>query len=115
MLTMFTALEARATAYLVSPEDYSLYQHIEIRILDSVQHGGTHVIYAGKITRAVIEALRALGYEITILKFEDEGESLIRIDWTNIMCPDSLVCPKEVGKKHEYTVTRYQTPEGEWD
>lgn len=36
MLTMFTALEARATAYLETPEDYSLYQHIEIRILDSV-------------------------------------------------------------------------------
>ena len=54
MLTMFTALEARATAYLVSPEDYSLYQHIEIRILDSVQHGATHMLYAGKITPNVI-------------------------------------------------------------
>lgn len=98
MLTMFTALEARATAYLISPDDYSLYQHIEIRILDSVQHGGTHLLYAGKITRNVIEALRALGYEITILKFSDEDESLTRIDWTNITCPDSLVCPKEVKK-----------------
>lgn len=96
MLTMFTALEARATAYLKSPDDYSIYQHIEIRILDCVQHGGTHVLYAGKITRAVIEALRALGYEIDILKFDDEEGSVTRIDWTNIMCPDSLVCPKEV-------------------
>lgn len=96
MLTMFTALEARATAYLISPEDYSLYQHIEIRILDSVQHGGTHLLYAGKISRNVMEALRALGYELTILKFSEDDDSLTRIDWTNIMCPDSLVCPKEV-------------------
>ena len=95
MLTMFTALEARATAYLVSPEDYSLYQHIEVRIIDSVQHGGTHLLYAGKFTRPVEEALRALGYEITHLQYEDR-EPMIRIDWTNIMCPDSLVCPKEV-------------------
>lgn len=94
MLTMFTALEARATAYLVSPKDYSLYQHIEIRILDSVQHGGTHIIYAGEITPGVTEALRALGYEITHLRYDDK--EMLRIDWTNIMCPDSLVCPKEV-------------------
>lgn len=95
MLTMFTALEARATAYLVTPEDYSLYQHIEIRILDTVQHGGTHLIYAGKITHGVIDALRALGYEITRLQYEGKNE-MLRIDWTNIMCPDSLVCPKEI-------------------
>ena len=95
MLTMFTALEARATAYLISPEDYSLYQHIEVRVIDSVQHGGTHIIYAGKITTPVIDALRALGYEVTILQYEGK-EEMVRIDWTNIMCPDSLVCPKEV-------------------
>ena len=95
MLTMFTALEARATAYLISPEDYSLYQHIEIRIADSVQHGGTHIIYAGDINNHVIDALRALGYEVTILQYEGK-EEMVRIDWTNIMCPDSLVCPKGV-------------------
>ena len=95
MLTMFTALEARATAYLVTPEDYSLYQHIEIRILDSVQHGGTSIIYAGDINHHVIDALRALGYEITHLQYEGK-ESMIRIEWTHIMCPDSLVCPKEI-------------------
>ena len=94
MLTMFTALEARATAYLVSPEDYSLYQHIEIRILDSVQHGGTHILYGGKITNGVIDALRALGYEVTRLQYEGK-DAMVRIDWTNIMCPDSLICPKE--------------------
>lgn len=98
MLTMFTALEARATAYLISPEDYSIYQHIEIRIADSVQHGGTTVLYGGKITHGVIDALRALGYEVTRLQYEGKQE-MIRIDWSNIVCPDSLVCPKEVRKQ----------------
>lgn len=86
MLTMFTALEARATAYLITPEDYSLYQHIEIRILDSVQHGGTHLLYAGKVTHNVIDALRALGYEVTRLQYQGKDE-MIRIGWTNIICP----------------------------
>jgi len=95
---MFTALEARATAYLISPEDYSLYQHIEVRIIDSVQHGGTHILYAGKITHPVIDALRALGYKVTLLQYEGQKD-MLRIDWTNIMCPDSLVCPKEVRRK----------------
>jgi len=95
MLTMFTALEARATAYLVSSEDFSLYQHIEVRILDSVQHGGTYIIYGGKITHGVIDALRALGYEVTRLQYEGKDE-MIRIDWSRIMCPDSLICPKEM-------------------
>lgn len=93
MLTMFTALEARATAYLISPEDYSLYQHIEIRILDSVQHGGTHLLYAGKITHGVIDALRTLGYEVTRLQYEGKQE-MIRISWTNIICPFNTQCPK---------------------
>jgi len=97
MLTMFTALEARATAYLISPEDFSLYQHIEIRILDSVQHGGTSLLYGGKITHGVVDALRALGYEVTHLQYEGK-DAMIRIDWSRIMCPDSLVCPKEVKK-----------------
>ena len=98
MLTMFTALEARATAYLISPEDYSIYQHIEIRIADTVQHGGTHILYGGAFNTRVIDALRALGYEVTILQYEGK-QQMIRIDWTNIMCPDSLVCPKEIKKK----------------
>ena len=94
MLTLFTALEARAISYLVNSEDFSLYTHIEIRILDSVQHGGTHILYAGEINTHVVNALRALGYDITFLEYE--GKKMIRIDWTNIRCPDSLVCPKEV-------------------
>lgn len=94
MLTLFTALEARAIAYLRSPEDFSIYTHIEVRVLDSVQHGATHLLYAGAINDHVIEALRALGYEVTVLQYEGQ-ERMVRIDWTNIKCPDSLVCPKE--------------------
>ena len=97
MLTLFTALEARAISYLKEPIDFSLYTHIEVRILDSVQHGGTHILYAGEINNHVIDALRALGYDVTILHYEGK-EKMVRIDWTNIRCPDSLVCPKEVGK-----------------
>lgn len=95
MLTLFTALEARAISYLISPADYSIYTHIEVRILDSVQHGATHLIYAGEFNNHIIDALRALGYEVTRLQYEDKSE-MLRVDWTNIMCPDSLVCPKEV-------------------
>lgn len=94
MLTMFTALEARATAYLADVETYSIYLHIEQRILDSVQHGGTSIIYAGKYNSSVIDALRALGYGVTILQYEGKDE-MLRITWANIMCPDSLICPKE--------------------
>ena len=101
MLTLFTALEARAIAYLRSPEDFSIYTHIEVRILDSVQHGATHLLYAGAINDHVIEALRALGYEITVLQYEGQ-EKMVRIDWTNIRCPDSLVCPKEIVIKERY-------------
>ena len=95
MLTMFTALEARASAYLATSEDYSTYLHIEERILDSVQYGGTSILYGGKITHNVVDALRALGYAVTHLQYEGK-EKMIRIDWTNIMCPDSLLCPKGV-------------------
>ena len=83
MLTLFTALEARATSYLISPEDYSIYLHIEQRILDSAQFGATSILYGGKITHNVIDALRALGYEITHLQYEGK-EKMIRIDWTNV-------------------------------
>ena len=97
MLTCLTALEARAISYLETPEDWSLYSHIEVRIFDSIQPGATKVIYAGPINLHVVDALRALGYEVTILQYEGK-EKMMRIDWTNIMCPDSLVCPKEINK-----------------
>ena len=95
MMTLFTALEARAISHLKDPIDWSLYTHIEVRILDSVQHGGTHIIYAGEINNHVIDALRALGYDIVRLEYEGK-EKMIRVDWTNIRCPDHLICPKEV-------------------
>lgn len=96
MMTLFTALEARAISYLKDPIDWSLYTHIEVRILDTVQHGGTHLLYAGEINNRVMDALRALGYDVTYLEYEGK-QRMVRIDWTNIRCPDSLVCPKEVG------------------
>lgn len=99
MMTLFTALEARAISYLENPIDWSIYTHIEVRILDSVQHGGTHLLYAGEINNHVVDALRALGYDVTFLEYEGKPR-MIRIDWTNIRCPDSLVCPKEI-KKNE--------------
>ena len=95
MLSCLTALEARAISYLVTPEDWSRFTHIEIRIKDSMQHGGTSIIYGGEYNINVINALRALGYEVTILQYEKK-EEMIRIDWSRIMCPDSLVCPKEI-------------------
>lgn len=95
MLSCLTALEARAISYLLTPEDWSIYTHIEVRIIDSMQHGGTSIIYGGKYDSSVISALRALGYEVTRLQYEGK-EEMIRIDWSRIMCPDSLVCPKEV-------------------
>ena len=106
MLTLFTALEARAISYLTSPEDFSLYTHIEVRILDSVQNGGTHIIYAGKINTHVVDALRALGYDVTLMKPENSDKLMARIDWTNIRCPDSLVCPKEVRNANKSSRTR---------
>ena len=90
MLTMFTALEARATSYLTGPEDYSIFLHIEQRILDSVQYGSTSILYGGKITHNVIDALRALGYIVTHLQYEGK-ERMIRIDWTNIACPEGVI------------------------
>ena len=98
MLQCLTALEARAIAYLITPEDWSIFSHIEIRIKDSIQHGGTRVIYGGDFNIHVIDALRALGYEVTIMQFEGK-EKMIRIDWSHIMCPDSLICPKEIKSK----------------
>lgn len=95
MMTLFTALEARAISYLTDPIDWSLYTHIEVRILDSVQHGGTHLLYAGEINDHVVLALRALGYDIMPLEYEGQHH-MVRIDWTNIRCPDHLICPKEV-------------------
>lgn len=100
MLSCLTALEARAIAYLTTPDDWSLFTHIEVRIIDSIQHGGTSILYGGEYNSKIIDALRALGYEVTILQYEGKNK-MIRIDWSHIMCPDSLVCPKEIKVKGE--------------
>ena len=80
---MLTAHEAAATAFLLTPKDFSIHKHIEIRIWDSIQHGGKSIIYAGEVTTNVIDALRALGYVITILQYENKN-TMIRISWEDI-------------------------------
>ena len=100
MLSCLTALEARAISYLETPNDWSLFTHIEVRIIDSIQHGGTSILYGGEFNSKIIDALRALGYAVTILQYEGKNK-MIRIDWSRIMCPDSLVYPKEIKTKEK--------------
>lgn len=83
MLNCLTASEARAIAFLTTPEDWSIYTHIEVRILDSIQHGGTSILYGNTFNTHIIDALRALGYTVTILQYEGK-EKMLRIDWTNV-------------------------------
>ena len=83
MLNCLTAYEARAVSYLTTAEDWSIYTHIEVRILDSIQHGITHLLYGNKFNMHVIDALRALGYKVTILQYEGK-EKMLRIEWTNV-------------------------------
>lgn len=73
---MLTAREASAISYLLTPKDFSLHKHIEVRIWDSIQHGGKFIIYAGECTQNVIDALRALGYQV-----QNIDEKTIRISW----------------------------------
>ena len=80
---MLTAHEAAATADLLTPTDFSIHKHIEVRIWDSIQHGGKAIIYAGPITTNVIDALRALGYTVTILQYEGKDQ-MVRISWEDI-------------------------------
>ena len=81
---MLTAQEARAVSALVTPEDYSIHKHIEIRIWDSIQTGGsTSFIYAGDMTDNVIKALQALGYTVIPMQFEDEIK-MYRISWEDL-------------------------------
>ena len=44
------------------------------------------IIYGGPINNHVIDALRALGYEVTILQY-DGKDQMIRISWNMIRCP----------------------------
>lgn len=80
---MLTAHEAAAVAHLLTPQDFSIHKHIEVRIWDSIQHGGKSIIYAGEVTANVIDALRALGYKVTILQYENK-DTMIRISWEDI-------------------------------
>ena len=80
---MLTAHEAAAIAFLLTPKDFSIHKHIEVRIWDSIQHGGKSIIYAGEVTTNVIDALRALGYTVTILQYEGK-DTMLRISWEDI-------------------------------
>lgn len=80
---MLTAREACAVSHLLTPTDFSIHKHIEVRIWDSIQHGGKSIIYAGELTNNVVNALYALGYIVTDLKTED-GTSMIRIEWEGL-------------------------------
>lgn len=84
MISCLTAFEARAVSYLLTPQDWSLFTHIEIRIQDSVQNGGTSIVYGGEFNTHIIDALRALGYQVTILQYEDKNK-MIRIDWSRVI------------------------------
>lgn len=79
-MSLLTAAEARAIADLITPQDYSIHKHIEIRIWDSIQNGGTHIIYAGEMTDNVIKAFKALGYRVTPMKYEEEVK-MYKISW----------------------------------
>lgn len=97
MLSCLTALEARAIAYLITPSDWSLFTHIEIRIKDAIQHGGTSIIYGGEFNNHIIDALRVLGYQVTQLQHK-EKDLMLRISWDTVMCPN--LCEKNF-KNHK--------------
>lgn len=78
---MLTGCEAAAISYLLTPKDFSLHKHIEVRIWDSIQHGGTHIIYAGELTDNVVKALEALGY--TVIKMVSKEKTMVKICWRN--------------------------------
>lgn len=80
---MLTAQEARAVSHLITPEDYATHKHIEIRIWDSIQSGGTSILYAGNITENVIKAFQALGYTVVPMQYGEEIK-MYRISWENL-------------------------------
>ena len=81
---MLTAHEAAALAHLLTPKDFSLEKRIEIRIWDSIQNGGTQIIYAGEMTDNVQAALRALGYTVIPMMFDGEIKSY-KIKWEDAL------------------------------
>lgn len=81
---MLTAAEALATSRLVTPQDYSLHKHLEVRIWDAIANGGAYIIYSGDLSDNVITALEALGYDIK--RFEHENKRFVRIGWEDSKC-----------------------------
>lgn len=81
---MLIAREAAAMALLHTPKDFSLHKRLEIRIWDSIQNGGTNIIYAGEITEDVIRSLRALGYTVTPMQYENQTR-MYKISWEDII------------------------------
>ena len=79
---MLTAREALAVASLLTPSDFSIHKHIEVRIWDSIQHGGKSILYAGEFPENVAQALNALGYTLTYLQHEDK--QVVQISWDKI-------------------------------
>ena len=80
---LLTAREAAAISHLLTHDDFAIHKRIEVRIWDSIQNGGNHIIYAGEITKNVIDALRCLGYKVTILQYEGK-DRMLRISWEEI-------------------------------
>jgi len=78
---MLTAAEARAISQLLTPKDFSLHKHIEVRIWDAIQNGGTSILYAGEMTKNVLKALASLGYNCTQLICKEKNKTLYRITW----------------------------------
>ena len=76
---MLTAREAAAVSHLLTPKDFSIHKHIEIRIWDSIQNGGKSIIYAGEMTETVLKAMEDLGYECSQMKHKDK--IMYRIGW----------------------------------
>lgn len=77
---MLTAREACALATLLTPEDFSAQKHLEVRIWEQIQYGGTYIIHAGELSNNVIAAMRALGYTVAEMS-TDQGVMLYRISW----------------------------------
>ena len=77
---MLTAREATAIACLITHDDYAIHKRIEVRIWDSIQNGGTNIIYAGEITDNVVKALRALGYVVVPMSYQDKVK-MYKISW----------------------------------
>lgn len=79
---MLSAREALAYASLKTPEDFSNYKHLEVRIMDSVRNGGMYIMHAGDLTDSVINCYIALGYHVC--KQQYENGTIYKISWENV-------------------------------